>query len=502
MTPTPGRSRPGRPRTGRRSPRSARRSRSPQYLSQPGGFRIGLFGKHDGSGDDEVQVDAFNVVAGTADPQTPGDDCGGDRAVPAERRVRRHGARREVGGRQPDAGRAGRRRRQPDADHRPGRRLRRQLHGPEHPPAGGARGPVDGDDEVRPHGDHGQRPGGRPGDLRPAEPELLRQGDAAVQERRRSHTPGNQPGKWIERTLTTNGNLEQQLRRQLPEHRGADAADERPVDPRALRRHERDHRVLVRRRDVQHAGAAGPGHRVRAERRHQDRPVRQARRQRPGDERQVRLVQGRGRELRASSPTRRRRAPRTRSIRPRRTATTAGTPRRSRSRSTRPTTTAARASTRPSTASRATRSGPRTGRRSPSTTRAGTRSSTARPTTRATPSRPSRSPSRSTRPPRPPPRCSTARRRRRATTAPVEVDLDADRRRRVGRPRDRDPRRRRRVAAVRGGGDDPQLRGRPRAVGAGRARRAQLDARTAASPAPPAAWACRGTRSRTTATSR
>jgi plastocyanin len=53
-----------------------------QYLNQPGGFRIGLFGKHDGSGDDEVQVDAFNVVAGSADPQTPGDDCGGTTQCP------------------------------------------------------------------------------------------------------------------------------------------------------------------------------------------------------------------------------------------------------------------------------------------------------------------------------------------------------------------------------------------------------------------------------------
>ena len=52
-----------------------------QYLSQPGGLRVGLFGKHDGSGDDEVQVDAFNVVAG-ADPQTPGDDCGGEEQCP------------------------------------------------------------------------------------------------------------------------------------------------------------------------------------------------------------------------------------------------------------------------------------------------------------------------------------------------------------------------------------------------------------------------------------
>ena len=48
-----------------------------QYLGEPGGLRVGMFGKHDGSGDDEVQVDAFNVVAGSADPQTPGSDCGG-----------------------------------------------------------------------------------------------------------------------------------------------------------------------------------------------------------------------------------------------------------------------------------------------------------------------------------------------------------------------------------------------------------------------------------------
>ncbi len=75
-----------------------------QYLNQPGGLRVGLFGKHDGSGDDEVGVDAFNVVSGTADPQTPGDDCGGGGRVPADRRVRRHGARRQLGGREPEPG--------------------------------------------------------------------------------------------------------------------------------------------------------------------------------------------------------------------------------------------------------------------------------------------------------------------------------------------------------------------------------------------------------------
>ena len=48
-----------------------------QYLNQPGGFRIGLFAKHDGSGNDTVQFDAFNVVPASANPQTPGDDCGG-----------------------------------------------------------------------------------------------------------------------------------------------------------------------------------------------------------------------------------------------------------------------------------------------------------------------------------------------------------------------------------------------------------------------------------------
>ena len=66
----------------------------PQYLNQPGGFRIGLFGKHDGSADDEVQVDAFNVVAGSADPQTPGDDCGGGR--PSARTTTSSRARRST----------------------------------------------------------------------------------------------------------------------------------------------------------------------------------------------------------------------------------------------------------------------------------------------------------------------------------------------------------------------------------------------------------------------
>ena len=332
MTPPRGRSRPGRPRTGRRSPRSGRRSRSPQYLNQPGGFKDRPVRQARRLRRRRGQVDAFNVVAGTADPQTPGDDCGGADAVPAERRVRGHGARRQVGGRQPDAVRAVGRRRQPDADHRPGRRLRRQLHGPQHPHAGGARGHVDGDDEARPHGDHGQRPGGRPGALRPAEPELLRQGDAAVQERRRSQHPG-QPARQVDRADADHQRQPQrQLRRQLPQQRGADAADERPVDPRALRRHERHHRVLVRRRGVQHAGAAGPGHRVRrrtaSPRSACSSSTTAAARRRTSSSTPSRST----RRAARSRPTRRRRGRRTSSIRPSRTATTAGTPRRSRSR--------------------------------------------------------------------------------------------------------------------------------------------------------------------------
>ena len=53
-----------------------------QYLSQPGGLRVGVFAKHDAGGTDDIaQFDAFNVVAG-ADPQTPGDDCGGNGQCP------------------------------------------------------------------------------------------------------------------------------------------------------------------------------------------------------------------------------------------------------------------------------------------------------------------------------------------------------------------------------------------------------------------------------------
>jgi plastocyanin len=48
-----------------------------QYLGAPGGFRVGLFAKHDGGENGVVEIDAFNVVVGSSDPQTRGDDCGG-----------------------------------------------------------------------------------------------------------------------------------------------------------------------------------------------------------------------------------------------------------------------------------------------------------------------------------------------------------------------------------------------------------------------------------------
>ena len=57
-----------------------------EYLSEEGGLRAGVFAKHDGSGDDVVRLDAFNVVIGSADPQTPADECdatgGGDNTPP------------------------------------------------------------------------------------------------------------------------------------------------------------------------------------------------------------------------------------------------------------------------------------------------------------------------------------------------------------------------------------------------------------------------------------
>ena len=124
-----------------------------QYLNQPGGLKVGLFGKHDGSGDDVVDVDAFNVVSGTADPQTPGDDCGAAGQCPQNDEfdgtalddkwevVNPNPQALTVGGGNLTLTTAA------------GDVSRHELHGPEHPPAGRAGGPVDGHGEARPHGD-------------------------------------------------------------------------------------------------------------------------------------------------------------------------------------------------------------------------------------------------------------------------------------------------------------------------------------------------------------
>ena len=217
-----------------------------QYLSQPGGLRVGLFGKHDGSGDDEVQVDAFNVVAG-ADPQTPGDDCGGADECPQN-------------------------------DEFDGSALDSKWEVVNPNPAGltvgggnltltTAQGDVFGANftaqnilmQEVPEGpwtvttklDHtaitinGQAAGlvlyGQQSPNYFAKVTLQFKTDVDP------GTPGNQPGKWIERTLTSNGALNGSYGGNFPNSRGAEPADQRPVDPRALRRHERHHRVLVRR---------------------------------------------------------------------------------------------------------------------------------------------------------------------------------------------------------------------------------------------------------------
>ena len=127
-----------------------------QYLNQPGGFRIGLFGKHDGSGDDTVKVDAFNVVTGSADPQTPGDDCGGSsRSAAATSSTR---ASTPSGSfRHPRRLRAAR---SAAASYvlPPGQNSVDNTAGPRSPLAAAPRGRLHGRGEDRPPGQHGTTP--------------------------------------------------------------------------------------------------------------------------------------------------------------------------------------------------------------------------------------------------------------------------------------------------------------------------------------------------------
>ena len=63
MTTRPRRSRPGRSPNGTTFTSFGAPISVTQYLSQPGGLRVGVFAKHDAGGTDDVaQFDAFNVV--------------------------------------------------------------------------------------------------------------------------------------------------------------------------------------------------------------------------------------------------------------------------------------------------------------------------------------------------------------------------------------------------------------------------------------------------------
>ena len=114
------------------------------------------------------------------------------------------------------------------------------------------------------------------------------------------NTPGNQPGKWIERTLTTNNNLDSSYGGSFPNS----GALTPPTNDLWIRARYDGTNVIT---EYSYDGATFttqappvPATAYGAERRDQDRRVRQARRQRPGGERQVRLLPGRRGELRGA----------------------------------------------------------------------------------------------------------------------------------------------------------------------------------------------------------
>ena len=176
-----------------------------QYLGQPGGLKVGVFAKHDGSADDTVQFDAFNVVAGTADPQTRGrqlrrrrrlcpqnDEFDGT-ALDAE--VGRRATRRRPTWPSPAASLA---LTTAQGDVSGANFTARNILLQEVPER-----PVDGDHEARPHGD-------RPRTARPRGLVVIYGSSArTTSPRRRSSTRptpilSGQPmnGKWAERVLT------------------------------------------------------------------------------------------------------------------------------------------------------------------------------------------------------------------------------------------------------------------------------------------------------------
>ena len=216
-----------------------------EYLNQPGGLRVGLFGKHDGSGDDEVAVDAFNVVAGTTDPQTPGDDCGGGGECPQNDEfegtalddkwevVNPVPAGLEVGGGNLTLTTA-------QGDVFGGNFTAQNILLQEVP---------DGPWTATTKLDHtaitanGQAAGlviyGQQNPNHFAKATLQFKTDVDPEH-------SGQPARQVDRADADHQRQpRRELRRQLPQHRGAQPADQRPVDPGDLRRHERHHLVLV-----------------------------------------------------------------------------------------------------------------------------------------------------------------------------------------------------------------------------------------------------------------
>ena len=156
-----------------------------QYLSQAGGLRVGVFAKHDGAADDTVQFDAFNVVSGS-DPQTPGDNCGGSAGCPQTDEFLGTTIDPKWAAGEPDHGCGADGGQRPPGGPAP---AGRPVRGERQRPVAAAAGPgrlVEGDRQGRARGsDRGWR-GARSGADQQLQPEPLRQGDRAVQERHRS----------------------------------------------------------------------------------------------------------------------------------------------------------------------------------------------------------------------------------------------------------------------------------------------------------------------------
>ena len=194
-----------------------------QYLGQPGGFRVGLFAKHDGSGNDVVDIDAFNVVVGPATrrrrattaaatgggcPQV--DEFDGTALDPKWEIVNPTPANVAVGGGNLTLTSA------------VGDVSRRELHRSQHPAAGCPAGSVDGDGEARSTAvaANGQAAGlviyGSNG------PNYFAKTAIQYKTNDLSGQPIN--GIWAERVLTANSTINSAYGGQYPEHRQADAA--------------------------------------------------------------------------------------------------------------------------------------------------------------------------------------------------------------------------------------------------------------------------------------